>query len=250
MFLYTATYFVMQTVLNRSKLCFSRFRKPQGRHISTNGFSQRQEAVQKLIFYGIVGGNVAVFACWQLAGEDRFRLREMTKHFTVSEYGVRYKHLYHTIVTSFFSHKTFMHLALNMFGFITFGYGVLKELGSGRFLVLYYGGGIISSLCHVYAPSLVPRYWPSQRKLENSFGLGASGAISSLIVWNTCRFPSSMVYLFGFVPIPAVVALLGFGAFDCYNLYSGDVAISSASHLGGAAFGAAFFLLMRRPLRR
>lgn len=240
----------MQAVLKRSNFSNIRIRIPQRRYISSNGFSQRQEVVQKLVFYSIVGGNVAVFTCWQLASEDRFRLREMQKHFTVSPYGVRYKQLYHTLVTSFFSHKDLMHLALNMFGYITFGYSVLKELGTGRFLLLYYGGGVISSLCHVYAPSLVPRYWPSQRKLENSFGLGASGAISSLVAWYTCRSPRSMVYLFGVVPIPALVAVLGFGAWDCYNLYSGDVDIGSASHLGGAAYGAAFFLLVRRPFRR
>ena len=214
-----------------------------------SSFSNREDAVQKLIFYSILGGNAGVFACWQLASEDRYRLRDMHKHFTVSTYGVRYQHLYHTIVTSFFSHSNVMHFAFNMLGFVSFANSALKELGSGRFILLYYGGGVISSLCHVYAPYLVPRYWPSQRKLETSSGLGASGAISSLLAWYTCRYPMSMLHLFGIVPIPAAVAALGFGALDCYNLYSGDMDIGSASHLGGAAFGIGFSLLTRRRWR-
>src|SRR4051794_27399672 len=54
--------------------------------------------------------NTAVFIAWQLPPLQP----AMYRHFTCSWQAVRYEHRYYTLITSAFSHASFMHFAFNM----------------------------------------------------------------------------------------------------------------------------------------
>lgn len=197
----------------------------------------------------LIGTNTAVFAAWQASiyGHD-WRLRKiMNDNFTLSNRGLSKYHRYHTIVTSFFSQAETTHFLFNMIALYTFGSNTLYVLGRSRFMALYFGGGLVSSACHLAWPYVIPRNWPAYYSTNTeSAGLGASGAINSVIAWSILKFPRSMVYLYGVVPVPAALMGVGFVAMDGYALYNGGSNIGNAAHLGGAAFGLLFFGLTRR----
>lgn len=202
------------------------------------------------VIWVILGINGAVFAGWYLS-KDNWNLRRfMNQHFLLSQIGVFREKRFHTMVTSFFSHFDTMHFLGNMLVLFSFGSSTIPILGSARFLAIYMGGGLVSSVGHLTWPYIVPRSWPSSRS-DNRFasGLGASGAINAIVMYNILSFPRSVIYLYGVVPIPAALLGLGFIAIDGYGLYKGEGAIGNAAHLGGAAFGAAAFAILRRRFR-
>ena len=203
--------------------------------------------VQNGVLYGIIGINVAIFAAWQAAINDRQLQYFMRENFMFTSTGVFRDGKYHTLVTSFFSHMDISHLAFNMLAFYSFGLSALPILGAGRFLFMYMGGGILSSFAQAAWPMFIPQHWPAYR-LYNKYSpsIGASGAVNSVVAWSILMFPRSILHLYGVVPVPAALLGLGFLGMDAYNLYTGDTNIGNAAHLAGTAYGAVFFLFTRR----
>lgn len=234
MFFYSNSISLMRRTVGKT---YAQLRK---RHLTN---SSGESPGKSVVLYGIAVANVGVYWMWSSVS-DYSSLRFMTENFTCSSYGVRVKHAYHTLVTSFFSHKDPYHLLFNMLAYVSFGASTIHHLGTGRFLLLYFGGGVLSSIFHVYSDSLIPKSWPGRRLVEGP-ALGASGAINAVILWSICTFPRSTILIY-FVPVPAALVGLGVIGWDFYNLYYGDSHVGRAAHLGGAAFGAAFYLLNRR----
>lgn len=157
---------------------------------------------------------------------------------------------FHTLVTAVFSHKDFFHLLTNMITFYFFSPTALGVLGGGGFLRLYLGGGVFSSMTHILWPYYVPRQWPAKYK-SNIYtpALGASGAVNALVVYSIMLYPRQIIYVNLLLPMPAALFGAVFVLKDVYELHQGGGHVGNAAHLGGAAFGAAFFLL-RRSARR
>ncbi|KAJ1436088.1 hypothetical protein B484DRAFT_325294 [Ochromonadaceae sp. CCMP2298] len=176
----------------------------------------------------------------------------MQQNFTVSSQGVFQQGKYHTLITAFFSQKDASHLLFNGMAFVSFGMNSIALLGSSRFLLLYMGGGLLSSIAQVSWPYMIPRSWPAYHHYSPySAGLGASGAVNAVVAWNIITFPTSLIYLYGLLPLPAALLGLAFLGADAYSLYFGQSNIGNAAHLAGSAYGTAFWVMMRRgALRR
>ena len=199
---------------------------------------------EKIVVYGLLGANAAVFAAWQ--DNDRKRQQFMYTHFTMSCDSVRRMRRYHTMLTSTFSHQSFNHFLFNMIALYSFGEPLLVRLGPLRFLTLYGIGGIASSACQLMIYDKIPYNWPSNRDYSwYSRSLGASGANNAIIAYSILFSPTSTMFIY-FVPVPAALAGLGIISIDFYGLYYGGTGIGHGAHLGGALFGTAFFLLSRR----
>jgi len=212
-------------------------------------YNQRRSPFGKKenVIYGILGTNLLVFAGWQMSDKDMNLRRFMMHHFTISSVRFFGHHYFHTLLTACFSHQEIWHLALNMFTLYSFGMSALMSLSVGRFLALYFGGGIVSSLCQLLWPYFIPRGWPARRLYSpDVIGLGASGAVNAVIAWSILTYPKQLIYLYGIVPLPAALFGLGFFALDAYSLYEGSGRVGNAAHLGGAAFGGLMFLVFRR----
>ncbi len=172
----------------------------------------------------------------------------MTNNFMISSNGVLKDYKIHTLITSFFSHMDTGHFAMNMFTLYFFGMNAVGYLGVSRFAMLYFGGGLFSSLAFVawpyIGPSIMGRSSIGSRHAKNIEGLGASGAISALIGWSVLTNPTALIYLWAVLPVPAAL----FGAYyvgsGLWNLYHYNSA-AEVSHLGGAMFGLGYYLKMR-----
>eukprot|EP00292_Cryptomonas_paramecium_P020408 CAMPEP_0113691790 /NCGR_PEP_ID=MMETSP0038_2-20120614/18682_1 /TAXON_ID=2898 /ORGANISM="Cryptomonas paramecium" /LENGTH=177 /DNA_ID=CAMNT_0000613545 /DNA_START=343 /DNA_END=876 /DNA_ORIENTATION=+ /assembly_acc=CAM_ASM_000170 len=172
----------------------------------------------------------------------------MVDHATVSTVGVVRDGRIHTLFTAMFSHHTLGHLAANMLTLYFFGGEIVALLGARRFLQLYLGGGLVSSLCQVSWPVIAPQLnIPGKyRNHPAQPSLGASGAVNSVVAFSIMAAPARMIYVYFFLPIPS--ALLGclFLGKDLAGLYYGDTSIGNAAHLGGSFYGALAWMMMRR----
>lgn len=198
--------------------------------------------------YGIIGVNTAVFCAWTLSKNDRRFFRFMQNNFTLSSYGVLQKFRLHTLVTAMFSHADTFHFAANMITLYFFGSQAMMALGTTSFLSLYFAGGLVASACHILWPYVIPRSWPARYSASKySPGLGASGAISAIVAWTIMRFPTSMVYIYFMIPVPAALFGVMYIGKDVYDLYQGGSGVGNASHLGGALVGCLY--CMKRFIR-
>lgn len=194
--------------------------------------------------------NVLVFLAWSFsissAGEGW-----ITPDFMVDNFLVSWDRLlegrYWTLLTSVFSHNMLLHLLLNMFVLSSFGPIMVTTLGTARFLRFYLTAGILSSLAH----AAVSAFLLHQPELP---ALGASGAISGLILLFSLLYPRQKILLFGFIPLPAVFGAVIFVLLDLWGLYAqaegGGLPIGHGAHLGGALTGGIYYLMIRRNMRR
>ena len=142
------------------------------------------------------------------------------------------------LFTGSFIHAGLGHLLFNMVTLYFFGPVLEGQLGTGRFLVLYFGAELASSLFTVWRRKADPAY----------SAVGASGAISGL-VFSFCLFaPLEKLYVFFALPMPAIVFALVYTAGSLYAMRQSEAGrgsgIAHEAHLGGALGGIVLTLLL------
>lgn len=148
-------------------------------------------------------------------------------------------------ITSGFVHGSWIHLAVNMYVFYSFGtqveliYDSIFDVASGyKFFVLYFGGMVIAML---------PSY--KAHKHDASYNsLGASGAISAVVFVYILYAPLQNVYLFGLFGLPGVVMGGGYLIYSYYATKKEGGYINHSAHLWGAIFGIVYTLALKPQL--
>jgi len=126
-----------------------------------------------------------------------------------------------TIVTSMFVHGGFSHIIANMLALYFFGGYLSRLVGTNRFLVVYFAGGILGSILFLLLAS------------PFSMVVGASGGVFALGGALTVLMPRLRVFIFPIpVPIPLWVAVIG--GFLILSFVPG---IAWQAHLGGLIVG-------------
>ena len=151
----------------------------------------------------------------------------------------------HRLITHGFLHADWPHLIFNMLVLWQFGEVVSWHLTSGNvepgwipvaqnqgFVWLYFGGLLFAGLPAMYKHGHNPGY----------AALGASGAVSAVLMAYIVYFPHSRVSFF-FIPLPAVVVGLLFFAYEHYMDRWGRTRVAHDAHLYGALYGLLFALL-------
>jgi membrane associated rhomboid family serine protease len=186
--------------------------------------------------------NIIVFLMWNTLGESDF----MAQNFLVSWTALAEGRIW-TLVTSEFSHIDFWHIFVNMYVFYMFGSVLESALGTRVFLNFYLTACIVSSISH----SLISAWLLQQPDLP---ALGASGAVSGAVLLFALLFPREKIFLFGIIPLPALVAAFLFVGLDLWGLMAqtagGGLPIGHGAHLGGALTGFLFYVFFIRRSRR
>jgi membrane associated rhomboid family serine protease len=191
----------------------------------------------------LIAVNTVVWVAWKMSETDNELNLFMKDNFTVSTSGIFRYGKYHTLITSFFSHQNPMQLAFTTMCLCAFT-PVVRALGTSSTLLMYFGGGVVSSLGQAVWPCIVPQSWPASYHCDKDSSFGASGPISSVLVWSTLQcFRNPLLDLL----LPTT--LLGAALLrEAYNLYLWQPSLINGAHLSGAAFGALFFMVTRRRL--
>ncbi|HVS95506.1 MAG TPA: rhomboid family intramembrane serine protease [Puia sp.] len=237
------------------------------------GDDNRDRRTTPIINYLLIGFNIFVFIYWQHWGHNAqltysyatvpgeiLSGRDIVTHskILIDPYtgqrmllpglGVTPIPVFLTLFTSMFMHGGLLHLAGNMLFLYIFGDNVEDAMGHGGYLLFYLLCGMLAGLSHVFATEFL-----GQSLLIPS--LGASGAISAVLAAYMILFPGKRVYLWVFlfiVPVPALIAVgvwFAFQIIDGLGMMGGEQTgnVAYAAHIGGFLFG---LLLTRLFARR
>lgn len=131
-----------------------------------------------------------------------------------------YNYEYWRFVSSIFLHGSLVHLFYNLFALGLFGFILERLIGSKKFLLVFFGSGIIANILSV--------------NFYNS-SLGASGAIYGILGCLAILKPLMIIWAFGF-PMPMFVAAILWIIGGVLGIFMpsevGDIA-----HLSGIAVG-------------
>ena len=143
-------------------------------------------------------------------------------------WSVRHSNKWYMLVTSGLIHADLTHLLFNMLTFFFFAPSLEYWIGTGNFLVIYFGSMVLADMTTVYKQSDNPDFR----------SLGASGAVSGVIFSFILFNPLSKMYIM-FLPvgIPAVVFGPLFLLYCWYAARRGGGNINHDAHFGGAIAG-------------
>ena len=151
----------------------------------------------------------------------------------------------YTLFTSMFGHAGLLHLGANMWGLLTFAPVVARsrtfERSGSHLAAFYLSSGVFASLVQHVSTAIIP----AQRAAAFSGGLGASGAIFSLIGVFALSYPDAEVEILflPFLTFTAKQVVTSFALLDLWGLLFGLkwLRFAHGAHLGGLAAGAAYF---------
>ena len=193
----------------------------------------------------ILAINLLVFLAWNYTGPAG--LSFMEQNFSVSWRSVFDQGRYWTLLTTVFSQNAFLHFLINMFVLRSFGGLLVDVLGSGPFVRFYLVAGLIASLGHC----LVSRFILDAPELG---AVGASGALSGMVMLFALMFPREKLLIMGILPLPALFGAVAFVGLDLYGVYAqyggGGLPLGHGAHLGGALAGALYYAVFIRRARR
>lgn len=130
------------------------------------------------------------------------------------------------------------HIVFNMWCLWLFGGDLEEVYGYREFLAFYLVAAVASSLAFLIWHTIT----------GPAVGLGASGAITAVLILCALHFPHRTILLFMFIPIPIWVLAVFQVVQDTFGLFSGHGEVAFSAHLGGAAFGLLYFKQQWRML--
>ena len=136
----------------------------------------------------------------------------------------RFPRSWWTIVTYMFVHAWLAHLAFNMFTLWMFGPRVEHAWGTRAFVQFYLWCGLGGAVAHLLFA-------------QNSAVIGASGAISGVLIAYALHWPDDEVYLFGVIPMKSRWLIAAMIAMNIIFALSPSSGIDWTAHVGGMAFG-------------
>ncbi|MCI4645334.1 MAG: rhomboid family intramembrane serine protease [Hyphomonadaceae bacterium] len=142
---------------------------------------------------------------------------------------------YHRALTSGFLHVNPTHLLMNMFVLWMFGPVLERIFGPVGYLIVYFGALLGASAWMLY----------EKRNQLNYSAVGASGAVSGVILAYCLFYPFNMLYLFFAIPIPAVVFGVGYIVLSYMLSQREKAVVAHGAHLGGALAGLVLTILLK-----
>ncbi len=186
--------------------------------------------------YFVTYASIAVTVVVSYLGFQYPALFDALKH---DPYAERQRGEYHRLLTSGFLHGSWMHLGVNMFVLYFFGryaeaeicgYGAVGRFSFGStagpvvYLSLYLLTIVLANLGTLFKYGSAPGY----------SAIGASGAVSGATTLFAIFLPWEFIYLYGILPIPAIVAAVGFVVYSQYAAKNNQDNIDHSAHLYGA----------------
>lgn len=140
-----------------------------------------------------------------------------------------------TLVTYMFLHGDLLHLLFNMLGLFFFGPRLELELGSRKFLWLYFISGIMGAVLSFLTPFAAI--------------VGASGAVFGVFLGFAYYWPREPIYVWGIFPIEARLLVIIMTVLSLFGGLGAGGGIAHFAHLGGFAGGYLYLKWLGRHTR-
>lgn len=142
---------------------------------------------------------------------------------------------YKRLISSGFLHANWFHFGFNMIALLSFSMSIEVLFGYGKFLLLYFAALIGGNLLSLYI----------HRNQGDYRALGASGAISGVIMASIVMFPNSEI---SFILLPFSMKNWVFGLLfiliSIFGIKSNAGIIGHDAHFGGAIIGVILAVIM------
>jgi membrane associated rhomboid family serine protease len=138
------------------------------------------------------------------------------------------------VLTHAFLHGDFWHLFFNMLFLWWFGSKLEEWYGAKEFLAFYLTAALAGGAAYMIHGAFSPRVYMSP-------ALGASGAITGLLLLYAFRWPRDVILLMMIVPVPIWLFVVFNIGKDLAGLFETDSRVAVAGHLGGAAFAGLYY---------
>jgi membrane associated rhomboid family serine protease len=176
-------------------------------------------------------------------GFSRYDVIDRLKHFPIRESG---SGEYYRMLTSGFVHADWMHLIINMYVLYIFGNHVesyiVSEFGNlqGRiiYLLLYLINIVLANLPTAFKHKDYPGF----------SSIGASGAVSGILFIFILLHPWSILNLFFIIPVPAIIAGIGYLIYSSWAARQGHGRLDHSAHFAGAIGGILMIVLLRKEI--
>jgi rhomboid-like protein len=181
----------------------------------------------------IIAANAIVFLLWRIP-------MPMMNRFMSDFFVNRTTNPVFTMLTSCFSHSSFLHFAFNMSSLFSVGsFLVDSVMGREQFLALYFAGGLVASLASRYNMAL---------NYGVGGSIGASGCLFALF-GVAANIPDLRLRIFVFPDLSAEQAFWGMMLFDAVSLIIASAhrasVLDHAAHLGGGLFGYVYYNFLK-----
>ena len=158
------------------------------------------------------------------------------------------------LLTYMFIHANFAHLFMNMWGLMMFGMVLEREIGTKKFLILYFVSGFMALVFHFGVQYLQIIYYASAGAAQTAFDLlrtptlGASGCIYGVQVAFAVLYPNlPLTLIFPPVTMKAKWLMLIFIGIELIAGITGTMeGVAHFAHLGGALAGCLLILWWKR----
>ena len=161
---------------------------------------------------------------------------QLTETLLMKSGALKNPYQWYTLITYGFAHSpnSFMHILFNMLGLFMLGPPVERRYGKKEFFLFYFAalffGGLVWGLFNLNSDTGM---------------LGASGAVTAVVILFILNYPRTYLFLFGIIPMPAWMAGLLFVGLDMFGAFGthvpGSGNIAHDVHLSGAAFALVYF---------
>lgn len=176
-------------------------------------------------------------------GFSNYAVIERLKHYPGRESGGKE---YYRLLTSGFVHADWMQLLINMFVLYSFGeyieMYIVTTFGNieGRviFLLLYLLNIILANIPTAIRQSHNPAF----------SSIGASGAVSGIIFIFILMHPWSTLSLFLIIPVPAIIAGVGYLIYSSWAANQGHGRLDHSAHFAGAIAGMLMITLLDKSI--
>jgi membrane associated rhomboid family serine protease len=153
-------------------------------------------------------------------------------YFTLDTEAVAHGQVWRLLTYAFLhAPESLSHILFNMLFLWWFGSDIEDLYGPKEFLAFYLLSAFIGGLAFQLG-------WMLHLTPGARLCLGASGAVTAVLVVCACHFPTRVIYLFLILPIPIWLFVLFSVAQDLFGFLGGNHGETAYTvHLGGAAFG-------------
>lgn len=153
---------------------------------------------------------------------------------------------FYRFFTSIFLHGSWLHLLVNLFVLWSFGQIIEDRfiqifqpfVGKLYYLLLFLLSGILAD---------IPTYYKFKSDYEFR-SVGASGSISGIMFAYVLFYPWNMLYLYGIIPIPGIIAAVIYIWYSRYAAKKEGGRIDHNAHLFGALSGLIITILLYPPV--
>lgn len=177
--------------------------------------------------------NIITFAIFSFF--RMLRLWQLENYFALIPPLIIHKKMFWQVFTYQFLHGDIWHLFFNMLPLILFGIPLERKMGSKEFLLFYL---LCGTLCGISA--LIIYYLTYLKTGVIVVAIGSSGTVFSIMLTFAVLYPSSTIFIWGILPIPAPILILSYAILELFNALFVNDGVAHSIHFFGLLWAALY----------